>query len=129
MLQKQIPDNRLCNKNNWLSTIFYTIIDYSLPPFSLVINYIKIKTKAMFTSYQRTTVKVTPYYYDSLRTFPSPIYWVSFTELWSFNALILYTTQIAINRQPTTSTLHSYHSNALSGQRIPEPKSRISCHA
>jgi len=34
----------------------------------------KIKTKAMLTSDQRTTAKVTPYYYDASRSSPSPFY-------------------------------------------------------
>jgi len=58
---------------------------------------------------------------------------VSFTKFWSFKALVLYTTEATINRPPSTSPslhpLHWCHWNALCGQRIPEPKSGISCHA
>jgi len=79
MLDENITNNRLCLEKNRLLTIYYNIIDYVLRSFSIIINYLQYKTKPMLTSDQTTTVKLTPYYYEALRTSPSTVY--QFTSL------------------------------------------------
>jgi len=90
----------------------------------------KIKTKSMLTSDQTTTAKVTPYYYDASGTSPSPLYFEFLSLNYEVSKHWFYTQlkQQLIGNQ-LLHPLHSCHSNALFGQRIPEPKLGISCHA
>jgi len=90
----------------------------------------KIKIESMFTSNQTTTAKVTPYYYDASETSPSPLYFefVSLNYEVSKHCFYIQLKQQLIGNQ-LLHPLHSCYSNALFGQRIPESKSGISCHA